>query len=142
VADKPTYEELEQRVKELEEEAARHKQIEEALQESEKKYRSLFQSSFDGIAESGFKGNLIAFNSAFANMVGYSDEELKKLKCQDLTPLKWAEVDKKHVQQYIEKGCSDFYEKEHTHKDGTVFPVSIRIWLRKDHPLPRPTARQ
>ena len=41
MAGKPTYEELEQRVKELEREAVKRKQVEEALREGEKKYRSL-----------------------------------------------------------------------------------------------------
>ncbi len=38
---KPTYEELEQRVKELEKEASKHKQAEEALRQSEKSFKEM-----------------------------------------------------------------------------------------------------
>jgi PAS domain S-box-containing protein len=103
-----------------------------ALREREEKYRNLFESSFDGIAESSLEGNLLTCNTAYAMMTGYSEEELKKLRYQDLTPLKWAEIDKKHVEQSLEKGFSDLYEKERLRKDGKIFPISIRMWLRKD----------
>jgi len=65
-------------------------------------------------------------------MAGYKPEEVKQIKYQDLTPSKWAEVDKKHVKQALDKGFSDIYEKERIHKDGTIFPISMRIWLRKN----------
>ena len=46
---KLTYEELEQRVKELEKEAFLRKQIEEALGASEKKYRLMVEKMNDGL---------------------------------------------------------------------------------------------
>ena len=50
MAKKPTYEELEQRVKELENEALERKPAEEALRESEQRYRSLFENMLNGFA--------------------------------------------------------------------------------------------
>ena len=47
MAKKPTYEELEQRIKELENEALEPKRAEEALRESEEKYRALFERSLE-----------------------------------------------------------------------------------------------
>ncbi len=44
MARKPTYEELEQRVKELEKEAINAKKTEEALRESDERYRSLIEN--------------------------------------------------------------------------------------------------
>ena len=49
MAKKPTYEELEQRVKELQLEANKLKHTEETLKESEEKYRSLVNSTNDSI---------------------------------------------------------------------------------------------
>ena len=46
---KPTYEELEQRVKELEHKTFDRKQAEEALIESEEKYRSMMEAMRDPI---------------------------------------------------------------------------------------------
>ncbi len=57
MARKPTYEELEQRIRVLEEESAKGKQLaeeckrtEEALRESESRYRTVFEGAQDGIA--------------------------------------------------------------------------------------------
>ncbi len=129
---KPTYEELEQKVQELKREAKSRKMAEEELRESEKRFREFFEASIDGIAESTLEGKLISCNFAYSSMTGYSEKELKKLKYQDLTPIKWAEVDKKHIQQCLERGYSDQYEKERLCKDGRIIPISMRSFLRKD----------
>lgn len=103
-----------------------------ALGEREERYESLFQSSFDGIAESTLNGRLIFCNPAYADMTGQSAEELKKHRYQDITPPKWADLDAKQVQQCLEQGYSDIYEKELIGKDGAIVPISTRTWLRKN----------
>ncbi|MCP3889031.1 MAG: PAS domain S-box protein [Desulfobulbaceae bacterium] len=129
---KPTYEELEQKVQELKREAKSRKMAEEVLRESETRFREFFEASIDGIGESTLEGKLISCNFAYSSMTGYSEKEFKKLKYQDLTPIKWAEVDKKHIQQCLERGYSDQYEKERLCKDGRIIPISMRSFLRKD----------
>ena len=49
MAKKPTYKELEQRVKELEKEAAARKQTDEALRESEAQKKAILDASIDRI---------------------------------------------------------------------------------------------
>lgn len=49
---KPTYEDLEQRVKELEEKVVKGKRSEEALRESDEKYRTVLESSPDPVVVS------------------------------------------------------------------------------------------
>ena len=70
---KPTYEELEQRVKEFEKEAVHHKHAEEDLPESEEKYHTsyahltaLLENTDDYILISDRKGLPVMFNSAYA----------------------------------------------------------------------------
>ena len=48
--EKPPYEELAQRIEALEKEVAEHKQLEEALQESEARYRGIFEYTKNGVA--------------------------------------------------------------------------------------------
>ncbi len=105
---------------------------EESLRESEEKYRSLFESLMDGVAESDMDGNIIDCNKAYADMAGYTEEEIKTLRYHDLTPEKWREEDEKQVEKTLERGYSDLYEKERIKKEGTVFPISIRMWIRSD----------
>ncbi len=107
------------------------KQAEEALKKSEYKFRTLFTSSHDGIATADPKGYITDCNQAYADMLGYSLEELKKLTYLELTPEKWHINNKEMVQKAIEKGSSEF-EKEYTKKDGTILPVSLRTWRIDD----------
>ena len=75
MGEKPTYEELEQRVKELENEAFERKRAEEALRESEEQYRTLFENASEAIyvAQDG----MIKFhNPKTEELYGYSKEEL------------------------------------------------------------------
>jgi PAS domain-containing protein len=36
------------------------------------------------------------------------------------------------INKILKTGYSDIYEKEYIKKDGTVFPVSMRVWAIKD----------
>ncbi|MBM4136523.1 MAG: PAS domain S-box protein [Nitrospira sp.] len=109
------------------------KQMERALQESEKKYRGLYDSLKDGIVMVDMKGNILQCNNAYADMLGYSHDEVKKLTYQQLTPPKWHKMEADIVSDRIVKtGYSDLYEKEYIRKDGTVFPIDLRVWLIRD----------
>jgi PAS domain S-box-containing protein len=35
-------------------------------------------------------------------------------------------------EQVYQRGFSDEYEKENIHKNGKIFPVALRVWLKKD----------
>jgi len=71
---KATYEELERMVHELEREAAERKQAQEALRESESKYRMVVERASDGIAIIQ-DGILKYVNPRMAEMTGYTVEE-------------------------------------------------------------------
>jgi PAS domain S-box-containing protein len=75
MAEKPTYEALEQRVKALEKEVAKCKQIEEALRESEKKYSRLVEDSLTAIYIDQ-DGRIAFANGRFAEIYGYSRDEV------------------------------------------------------------------
>ena len=72
---KPTYEELEQRVKDLERASVKRKQSEEALRESEEKYRSLVSLSPDPIFIVQ-DGRHIMVSSAFTELFGYTQQDV------------------------------------------------------------------
>jgi PAS domain S-box-containing protein len=49
----------------------------EALRESERKYRTILESIEDGYYEVDISGNMVFFNDSMCKLVGYSSEELK-----------------------------------------------------------------
>ena len=67
------------------------------------------------------------------DMLCYSKDELRKLAYQQCTPLKWRESDADIIEnQVLARGYSNGFEKEFIRKDGTTFPISIRVWLVKN----------
>ena len=100
-----------------------------SLQESEQRYRLLFETSRDGIATVDLSGHIQDANPAFQSMLGYTMDELRALTYQDFTPLRWHDAEEAIVRDRIlAQGDSGEYEKEYIHKDGSVFPVSLRAW--------------
>ena len=84
---KPTYAELEQRVKEFKKEAVDRKQTEEALRESEERYRTLFEGAAEGIIVADIETRKFKYvNPASCRMLGYSEEELKRMSVVDIHP--------------------------------------------------------
>ena len=102
----------------------KRKQIENALRESEAKYRRLHESMRDAFVSVGMNGRILESNQAYRALLGYSEEELRQLTYLDLTPEQWHTREAKIVQeQVLPRGYSEVYEKEYRHKDRTVLPV-------------------
>jgi PAS domain S-box-containing protein len=103
------------------------------LAESEERYRGLYESSIDGILSMDLEGKIVECNQAFADMLGYAKEEVYNLTYRELTPSKWLDMEAKIVTEQLPiRGYSEEYEKEHIRKDGTIFSVSVRVWLIRD----------
>lgn len=83
MAKRPTYEELEQKVKELEIAEAECEQSEVALQESEERFRLLSEASFEGVGIAE-KGMILDANEQFAKMLGYTCSEVIGMEVMDL----------------------------------------------------------
>ena len=109
------------------------KEKEEALKASEKRYRSLFDLSHDGVVFVGLDGPIEEANPAYLDMLGYDLSELVGITYQQLTPPRWAAMEAEIVdQQILSRGYTDEYEKEYIRKDGSVFPVAVRAILVRD----------
>ncbi|KPJ78121.1 MAG: hypothetical protein AMJ54_05375 [Deltaproteobacteria bacterium SG8_13] len=102
------------------------------LQESEKRYRMLFESAGDAIfileAEGANRGRIVAANRAAATMHGYTVEEMLKMSIQDLDAPAAAEQASRRIQQIL-SGKWITAEIEHIRRDGSVFPVEISAGL-------------
>ncbi len=108
------------------------KRAEEQLQESEKRYRTLFETAADCIyildAEGERQGQIISANPAAAKMHGYTVEEMLSLNMADLDTPESAS----NIQARLERLLTGETVKEetaHRRKDGTVFPLEINARL-------------
>jgi PAS domain S-box-containing protein len=106
---------------------------EEALRQSETRYRLLHENLRDAFVQVDMQGHILDFNDLYCQMLGYSREELGTLTYLDLTPEEWRSMESDIVRdQVIPRGFSDVYEKEYRRKDGTIFPVELRTILSRD----------
>jgi len=88
MSEKPSYEELEQRIQELEQAEFKRKGTEKAsLEKSERRYRTLFEKTTDAIfiVERG-TGQYLDANAAAIRLTGRKLSELKKITTKDVTP--------------------------------------------------------
>jgi diguanylate cyclase (GGDEF)-like protein/PAS domain S-box-containing protein len=109
------------------------KRAEEALKVSERKHRMLHESMIDGFVKIDMSGKIQEYNQVFRDMLGYSETELVCLTYVDITPEKWHAFELEIVEnQIVKRGYSDIYEKEYRRKDGTIFPVELRVVLLRD----------
>ncbi|MFH0826130.1 MAG: PAS domain S-box protein, partial [Pseudomonadota bacterium] len=106
---------------------------EEALHQSELRFRYLYENLRDGMAAVDAGGRIVLCNSRFEQMLGYSQEELAELTYEDITPAQWhAGESRILVEQVDVRGYSELYEKEYIRKNGTVFPIEIQTYKVKD----------
>ena len=109
------------------------KRMEQALRDSEARYRGLHESLRDPFVQVTMEGYILDCNELYCQMLGYTLEELRALTDQDLTPERWqaGEADIVH-EQILPRGYSDLYEKEYRRKDGSILPVELRTILVRD----------
>ena len=103
-----------------------------AIEESEKRYRLLFESAADAIfildAEGDQVGRILQANQAAARMHGYTVDELKTMKVQDLDTPEVAAAASSRIGRIL-GGEWIKLEMVHRRKDGTVFPVEVSAGL-------------
>ena len=117
----PTYAELEQKIKNLENESLKLKKTEEALRESEEKYRHLTESLLDSVYEFDFEGRFMYVNDAAVHIFGYAkDEILKKIRVEDLLTEEEKVSSREDIHD-IRKGNTFEGERTFIRKDGTTF---------------------
>ncbi len=101
--------------------------IEQQLQYSERKLRSLVESNIFGVVVVDIDGRFYEANDRFVQMVGYSKEELLSgaVTWQQLNLPEYQEATAQAVGAVLSTGAMYPYEKEHLHKDGSRAPILI-----------------
>ncbi len=109
-----------------------YRQAEWAVRQSEQRYRSLFETSIDGICIMTLDRRIEDANQAFQSIVGFGLAELKGRNEQTLTAPQWFEQDEQVAQQLVQRGSVDSYRKSYRDHSGRDVPVRVRQWLVRD----------
>ena len=102
------------------------KRAEEALREKEERYRMIIQTAMDGFWLTDTNGNFLEVNAAYAQMSGYSTEELMNMRIFDVEAGESPEEVARHIQKGIETGF-DRFETVHRRKDKSTFDIEINF---------------
>jgi len=102
------------------------KRAEEALRESEERYRMIFDRGQIGIAVSDLEGRILITNPAFQRMLGYTELGLQGKNFRELTLDADLPEENRYVSELIE-GKRDGYnlEKRYIRRDGESIWVEV-----------------
>lgn len=103
------------------------KHIEEALQESERRFRRLVESNIIGITIADSDGTIHEANEAYLSLFGYTQEDLAagRINWRAMTPPEYREQDEQAIKKFLKIGINFPFEKEYFRKDGSRVPVMI-----------------
>ncbi len=106
---------------------AKLKQAEQAMRQSEARFRRLVESNIIGVVIGSFSGDIIEANDAFLDLIGYTREEMQagKLRWLDITPPEYVPLDRQGAEEMVKTGASTAFEKEYIRKDGSRVPILI-----------------
>ncbi|MDY6790640.1 MAG: PAS domain S-box protein [Thermodesulfobacteriota bacterium] len=132
MAKKPSYEELAQRVNELEQENSELKRVEDALRESEEKHRSILENIEEGYFEVDMAGSLTFFNDSLVKILGYTRNELMGMNNRQYTDEENAKKLYRTFNKVYRTGKTQKgFDWEIIRKDGNRGYVEASVSLRK-----------
>ena len=103
---------------------------EEALRESEQRFRATFNSAAVGIAHVGADGQWLLVNQKLCDIVGYTREELLKQSFQDITHPDDLDTDLEYVRQMLANQIQTYsMEKRYIRKNGSHVWINLTVSL-------------
>lgn len=112
------------------------KKAEEALRESEERYRELFENSKDAIYVHDMSGRYISVNHAAEKLSGYTREELIGRHFSSLVTPEYARQVREQLCRKLETSGETTYEVELITKQGHRIPVEVSSRLIVEQGLP------
>jgi diguanylate cyclase (GGDEF)-like protein/PAS domain S-box-containing protein len=100
--------------------------------DSEEHYRSTFEQAAVGIIHASFEGIILRSNAHFAEMVGYSAEELPGIDVQQITVPEDGPASRETLERVLSGGVPASVEKRYLRKDGSPTWVKLTISIQRD----------
>jgi PAS domain S-box-containing protein len=121
------------RVAGLMEDISERKRSEEALRESEERFRGTFENAAVGIVHGDLEGNYARVNQKFCDIVGYSSQELLAKTFRDITFGEDLDGSDDKFKRLVQRQISSYQiEKRLIRKDGTVAWINACVSLRNE----------
>jgi PAS domain S-box-containing protein/putative nucleotidyltransferase with HDIG domain len=96
----------------------------EALRESEERYRSLVENNPDAVYSFDLKGSFLSVNDSVCRITGYSREELMQMNFGPMIVTEDAEKVRRHFEK-ASKGEPEYYETTILCKDGRRVEINV-----------------
>ena len=95
-------------------------------------HETIFKTLKDGLAITDLQSNFLHCNEAYAEMTGYSIEELLQTSCLELSAQEDISQSKKVIEEVLEKGYFQNYKKSCVKKNGEIISVNMSLSLMPD----------
>jgi len=115
------------------------KRAEDALRESEEKFRSVFRNAGVGMVIVSLEGRFLAGNRTFCDLLGYTEEELLEKTVESVTLAQdWPPFSKRLQETLTKESSFRWLEKRCLHKNGQiVYTQSSASLIRSSDGTPR-----
>lgn|GEM_PF-736868 len=101
------------------------KRAEEALRESEERYRAIVDQAMVGVAHGDLNGNFTTVNQKYCDITGYPANELLEMRIQDITHPDDLPHNIELYERMVAEGIPFEIEKRYINKNGSVIWVSL-----------------
>jgi len=134
VTEKPSYEELEGKVKKLEKEALERNRVGGALRESEEEYQNIIENIEEGYFEVDLAGNLTFVNDSMCKIAALSRDEMVGMNNREYTTSKTASKMFQFFNEVYRTGrAARLTDYEIIRKDGNIRVLELSTSLMRDH---------
>ena len=109
------------------------KAAEEAVRNSEVRFRSIFENAAVGIAHVGVDGRFLRVNPRFCRITGYEEAELSGLTFADITHVEDQAIDRVQLARLLANEVDTFgREKRYHRKSGAVVWANLTVSVLRD----------
>ncbi len=102
------------------------------IAEQKEEFETIFHASKDGIAILDLESRFLEFNGAYMELTGFSREELLQKSCIGMTVPKDVARAKAAINEVLERGHIENFEKSCIIKDGKIVTINMSIALLPD----------
>ncbi len=98
-----------------------------ALEESERRYRTLMEQAAEAIFVHDANGQIVDVNQKACESLGYTKEELLSMNIPDISPVADKDVARGDIWAKVLAGGSVSFESTQKRKDKNVFPIEVTL---------------